>query len=83
MTYKEVYLSYFGYVEQDHIPSELSGSPASDVHHIIYRSHGGKDEISNLMALTRREHDLAHDGVLSSEYLQEKHNQFMKRYERT
>ena len=34
------------------------------------------------MALTRDEHDESHGGELKREYLQEKHNQFMKRHER-
>ncbi len=80
--YKKIYTDFFGYVQQDFIPSELSGLPANHIHHIIYRSHGGKDEIENLMALTHHEHQLAHDKAFSKGYLQEVHDNFMKNYER-
>lgn len=77
----KIYMEYFGYVEQDFIPSELSGSQAVDIHHILPKGRGGKDEIGNLIALTREEHDQAHDRELSEEYLFEKHNQFIQNYE--
>lgn len=76
--YIKIYLEYFNIGEQDYIPSELSGSPAQDIHHIHYRSQLGKDNIENLIALTRKEHELAHSKKLSEEYLIKKHNQFMK-----
>ena len=76
----KIYLEYFNIGEQDYIPSELSGSPAQDVHHIRYRSQLGKDNIENLIALTRKEHELAHSGKLKRDYLQEKHDSFMKQY---
>ncbi len=74
----KIYFDYFGYSEGSFIPSELSGKAAVDIHHIQF---GAKkvDNIENLMALTRKEHQKAHDGVYSREYLQEKHNKFMKR----
>ena len=79
--YLKTYLDYFNYGEQDFIPSELSGRQANDIHHIAYRSRLGKDNIENLIALTRDEHDEAHGGKLSVEFLQEKHNKFIKKYE--
>ncbi len=77
--YIKTYCDYFGYVEDEYIPSEVSGKPAVDIHHIIFRSQGGKDNIENLIALTREEHNEADGGKYSAEFLQEKHNQFMKR----
>lgn len=53
--YKKIYADAFGYDVDDHtstVPSELSGNPAIDIHHIVDRS----DRIENLMALTREEH---------------------------
>lgn len=79
--YIKIYCDAFGYCYDEFIPSELSNEQAADVHHIIFRSQGGKDEIENLMALTRDEHDESHGGELKRDYLQEKHNQFMKRHE--
>ena len=60
MNYKQKYLKFFGYGEQDFVPSELSGKHAADIHHIILKSQGGTDNIENLIALTRNEHDAAH-----------------------
>jgi 5-methylcytosine-specific restriction endonuclease McrA len=36
-----------------------------DVHHVIYRSHGGGDVEENLVTLCRRCHDKAHGKVRS------------------
>ena len=69
----KIYLKYFDYGEQDFIPSEVSGGRAADIHHIIFRSHGGKDEIENLIALTRAEHELAHNNPTYNEKLKEIH----------
>jgi len=77
----KIYLEYFGYGEQDYIPSEISGSPATGgIHHIILKSAGGKDVIENLMALTKDEHDQAHfklEPYLMEEELFEHHNKFL------
>ena len=84
----KIYLDYFGLSEGDYIGSELSDSPSGPPHHIILKSAGGKDVIENIMALTPKEHELAHfrgtmdeSKWLRAEYLQEKHNQFKKRYD--
>lgn len=78
--YIKTYLNYFGYSEGDYIPSEISGSPAVDIHHI---EHNGtrKHNIENLIALTREEHIKAHNYELKKEYLKKIHNKFMKKYE--
>jgi len=76
----KAYLKYFGYGEQSFIPSEISGAQATDIHHIIYKSRGGKDDILNLIALTREEHDQAHfkkKPYLTAEELQIIHNKFL------
>lgn len=67
----KLYLDYFGYGEQDFIPCEMCGGKADDIHHIVYKSQGGKDEISNLIGLCRRHHEQAHSGILSKEFIQE------------
>ena len=58
----KIYFDAFGYDKADYIASELSGEPATDLHHIDCRGMGGdpkgeKDRIENLMYLTRKEHD--------------------------
>ena len=55
-----IYFEHFGYGEQSFIPCEICSDKAVDIHHILFKSLGGKDEISNLMALCRECHDDAH-----------------------
>ena len=62
MNYKQKYLKYHGYGEQEFIPCEYSGQKAVDIHHIDARGMGGdptksKDKIENLMALCRKDHE--------------------------
>jgi 5-methylcytosine-specific restriction endonuclease McrA len=38
----------------------LCSSPATEVHHIIFRSHGGTHELNNLACLCRVCHEMAH-----------------------
>ena len=76
----KLYLNHFGYGEQDYIPSELSGDPAVDIHHIEYGRGRRRDVIENLIAITREEHDRAHfkrKPYLTAEDLQSLHNQFL------
>lgn len=61
-------MKHFGYGDQDYIPSEYSGSPAVDIHHLNGRGPG-KDVIDNLMALTRDEHLRADKDKEFNEYL--------------
>lgn len=74
MNYKQIYFKYFGYGEQDKILCEMCHNLAVDIHHIIYKSRGGKDEIENLIALCRDCHNLAHDEKLDKETLQYIHD---------
>ena len=75
--YKRVYLDHFGYGEQDFIPCEACQNEAVDVHHINGRGEG-KDIISNLMALCRKHHKMAHDEKVSKSELQLIHNYFLQ-----
>ena len=61
----KLYMKYYDYGEQDFVPCEHCGKKAVDIHHIIYRSQGGKDEIDNLIALCRKCHDMAHNEELT------------------
>lgn len=51
---------YMKVAERDDYLCRVCGSKAVDVHHIIFRSHGGKDEPDNLICLCRRCHEKAH-----------------------
>jgi 5-methylcytosine-specific restriction endonuclease McrA len=78
----KVYLDFFGYGEQSFIPSEISGKPATQIHHIIPKSKQGKDEIENLIGLSFEEHEQAHfrrQPYLTRECLQEEHKKFIER----
>jgi len=69
-----------GYDEGDFIPSEISGKQAVDIHHIWPRGMGGskgRDNIENLMALTREEHEKYGDKKQYRDWLQEIHNTFI------
>ena len=71
--YVKVYLSFFGYGEQDFVPCELCGQRAADIHHLLSRSRGGKDNIENLIALCRLHHTEAHTRKEFNEQLKELH----------
>jgi 5-methylcytosine-specific restriction endonuclease McrA len=77
--YKKIYLKYFNYIESDFIPCEVCGSKAVDIHHIKYKSRGGKDEISNLIALCRYCHNKAHNEQLKEQELTEIHSEWLKK----
>lgn len=47
-------------IKRDNGLCVLCGSQANDVHHIIFRSHGGKDDVNNCVCLCRECHELAH-----------------------
>jgi hypothetical protein len=59
------------------IACEVCNATSVDIHHVIPRSKfgskrkAGQDQISNLIALCRNCHNLAHDGKISKETLQE------------
>jgi ferritin len=67
------YFKFFGYDESSEIGCEVCNVKAVDIHHVEPRSSFGstrkfeQDHISNLVALCRHHHDLAH-GPLSKEF---------------
>ncbi len=74
----KIYIDYFGYAENDFIPSEISGKPAVDIHHIQFGAMGRKNNIENLIAVTREEHIDAHENKLTKEELQKIHNKNLR-----
>ena len=80
--HKKVYCDALGYVEGETIPSEISGAPAVDIHHIDARGMGGtsnpyKNSIFNLMAVTRAEHEKYGDKKQYKKWLKHKHLLFL------
>ena len=60
------------------IPCELCGATVTDIHHIKYKSRGGKDDIENLMGLCRNCHNKAHNEIVKEYELLEIHKQWLK-----
>lgn len=80
----KIYLDYFGFCEQDFIPSEISGARAVDIHHIEARGMGGgkdADRIENLMAVTRAEHLEYGDKKEYVEWLKSVHRAYMAKFQ--
>jgi len=78
-------MDFLGYHAGDRILSEISGEVAVEIHHIVCKGMGGsktKDNIENLMAVTREEHDKYGDRKQFMEYLKKIHFKFMKEYGR-
>lgn len=75
-----IYLAAFGYGDTDYVPSELSGVPCVDVHHIQNRGLGStktEDRVENLMGLSREEHTEYGDKKHLMAFLYRKHMEFM------
>jgi len=73
--YIKTYLDYFDYKIQSDVMCEACGSQAVDIHHINGRGKD-KDVISNLMALCRKHHAMAHESIPKSE-MQYIHNFYL------
>jgi 5-methylcytosine-specific restriction endonuclease McrA len=56
--------------ERDNSLCVLCGRPAIDTHHVVFRSHGGRDIADNLVCLCRDCHNMAH-GVREKQIQQE------------
>ena len=75
----KLYMSFFGYCQDDFIPCEICGARAVDIHHIDARGMGGsksKDTIDNLMAVCREHHLEFGDKKQHIEYLKLIHGYF-------
>ena len=75
MNYKQIYITHFGYDRSDWIGCEYCNKTSVDIHHLIFRSQGGKDTPQNLMALCRECHTKAHHSREFNEELKTIHNQ--------
>ena len=72
----KIYYKAHGYNDTDWVSCQVCQKTASDVHHCVFRSQGGKDTSENLIALCRACHELAHfrgkkEDWLHLEHLQE------------
>ena len=76
------YLRYFDIGEQDVWFCEYCGvcrpiNNGLEIHHIVYRSQGGTDDIENICCLCRACHNAAHAEKLTGKELTEIHLKFM------
>ena len=69
----KTYFDYFGYCKDEKILCEGCGRLACDIHHLTFRSHQGKDNIENLIALCRDCHNAAHSNPKFNNKLKEIH----------
>jgi len=77
--YTKIYINYYDYGEQDVILCENCRKRAVDIHHIKFKSKGGTNDISNLIALCRDCHIKAHKNKKFNKKLQEiKNKKFNK-----
>ena len=67
--YKKNYLDHFKLTTADFIACEFCNAPAVDIHHATFKSQGGKDDITNLIALCRNCHNKAHNSRQFNENL--------------
>lgn len=74
----KIYIEYYEIAEQDKPLCELEcGRYINDIHHIIFKSQGGKDVIHNLIGLCREHHDESHNSRIFNQKLKDiKYNEF-------
>jgi len=76
----KVFTDYYNIGEQDILVCQYcNAEQLVDVHHIEYRSHGGKDEIENLIGLGRKCHNKAHAGEIKPDQLRKRNEICIKR----
>ena len=75
--YKKIYLDYYGLTTQDWIACLGCGGTSIDIHHLIFKSQGGKDVIENLAAVCRECHIKAHSDQIFNQSLIQKNNDIL------
>ena len=71
MNHKDVYMKAMNICRSEVVLCEVCGRGACDIHHILFKSQGGTNEIHNLIALDRHCHDVAHGKVQGEELTRE------------
>ena len=71
MNHKQIYKKHFNIADDEVTLCEVCGAVAVDVHHILFKSQCGTDEIHNLIALDRHCHDVAHGKIAGEELTRE------------
>lgn len=81
-SYTKIYMDYFDYKVAEEVFCECCGRPAVDIHHIYGRGKD-KDVISNLQALCRKHHTMAHESKIAKSDLQYIHNTVLSGHVKT
>ena len=71
MTYKQIFAKYWDVYPGDFIPCLVCGAKSVDIHHVLFKSQGGKDNIENLAELCRSCHTKAHNSKQFNERVKE------------
>jgi len=75
--YKKTFKDYYNISEDENFLCENCGAVAVDIHHIVFKSHCGTDNINNLIALCRNCHIKAHNNKqFNNELKEKKDNEF-------
>ena len=80
--YTKVYFDYFGYTIADFVPCEICSNRATEIHHILNRSHRKdlENDITNLMAVCRSCHTKYGDNKNYIDFLQITHANKIKQF---
>lgn len=79
--YKQIFAKHYDLVASDEFACQYCRmAHAVDIHHIIFRSQGGKDTIDNLIGLCRACHNKAHAKEITAEELQETIKPFLSQH---
>lgn len=72
--YKKIFLDFWGYSPEEYISCTGCGTTSVDIHHLTFKSQGGKDEVENLAPVCRNCHNEAHSNKEFNNKLKIKHN---------
>jgi len=76
VNYKQKYKNHYNIADDEIIMCEACNCKiAVDIHHLIFRSQRGTDEINNLMPLCRNCHTKAHSNKQFNEQLKQLKNE--------
>lgn len=67
----KVYMRNLSIGPEDVVLCEVCGKVAVDIHHVLFKSQGGTDDIDNLIALCRGCHDISHGKIKDKEFTRE------------
>ena len=73
------YRKRFNIGDQDVTMCEVCGSVANSIHHIVFKSQCGTNEVDNLIAFCQHDHDRSHGKVKGKELTREQLQEIVKK----